>query len=107
MKKGALVLTLAIALSGCNLATLYSKPAVVTAPPQPTTTKSSDDLIEGVVLKAQNGSKQEGVATLQEVDGKVKVMIAVTSLGTAPQPAHIHVGACPNPGAVKYPLTSV
>jgi len=61
-----------------------------------------------VVLTEQNNSKQNGVATILEVNGKVMVSIAVAS-GAADisQPAHIHVGACPAPGAVKYSLTNV
>lgn len=60
-----------------------------------------------VTLSEQNNSKEEGVATLMEVDGKVKVSLKLTGAPTAvTQPAHIHVGACPDVGAVKYPLTS-
>ncbi|TSD06319.1 MAG: hypothetical protein Greene07147_178 [Parcubacteria group bacterium Greene0714_7] len=61
-----------------------------------------------VILNAQNGSNQSGKATLLDVQGKTKVTIAVASGTTSgPQPAHIHIGACPNPDAVKYPLTKV
>ncbi len=59
-------------------------------------------------LNSQNKSYESGTATLQEVDGKVVVTLALTGGAAAVvQPAHIHVGSCPNPGAVKYPLTSV
>lgn len=61
-----------------------------------------------VMLGAQNASGQDGRATLVETDGKTKVMIAIGSgaAGIA-QPVHIHVGSCPAPGAVKYPLSNV
>jgi len=61
-----------------------------------------------VTLSEQNDSGQPGTATLMEVDGKVKVTVKTTGApaGVA-QPAHIHVGACPEVGAVKYPLTSL
>lgn len=61
-----------------------------------------------VTMKEQNGSKQIGTATIADVDGKAKVTVKVTA-GTkdVPQPAHIHIGACPTPGAVAYPLSAV
>jgi len=61
-----------------------------------------------VNLAAQNDSSQSGTATLVERDGKITVTIDVTpnTTGVA-QPAHIHLGRCPTPGAVKYPLTNV
>src|SRR3989344_175971 len=62
-----------------------------------------------VTLDEQNDSGESGTAILTEgADGMVRVSLSVTaaSVGTA-QPAHIHAGACPNPGAIKYPLTSV
>jgi hypothetical protein len=53
-----------------------------------------------------NNSGESGTATLTEVDGKTKVVLALTG---APkdvvQPAHIHVGSCPGVGAIKYNLT--
>lgn len=58
-------------------------------------------------LQALSDSGETGTATLTEVDGKVVVTI---NLGGAPaeaQPAHIHLGACPNPGAVEYQLAPV
>lgn len=85
-----------------------------------TETKGSDDnegsggASAAVTLSfaAQNNSGITGTATLEPVDGKVKVTLDLKSsvldlLTAAPEPAHIHVGACPNPGAVKYPLNSV
>lgn len=52
---------------------------------------------------------QEGTVRLRPTaDGKTTVTIALkgSTAGVA-QPAHIHEGACPGVGAVKYPLTNV
>lgn len=61
-----------------------------------------------VPLVEQNNSGENGTATLTEEGGKITVSV---SLVGAParntQPAHIHSGACPNPGAVLYPLTNI
>lgn len=59
-----------------------------------------------VNLTQQNESGESGVATLNEVDGKVVVSLNLTGFEAGiGQPAHIHEGACPQVGAVKYPLT--
>ena len=60
-----------------------------------------------VNLAEQNDSGESGVAMLNEVDGKVVVSLNLTGFEAGiGQPAHIHQGACPQVGAVKYPLTS-
>lgn len=62
-----------------------------------------------VTLGEQNKSGQSGQAVLTQVGtSSVKVIVNLTGKpsGVA-QPAHIHIGACPTPGAVKYPLTNV
>lgn len=81
------------------------------SPPESTTEGSGSGVNEkqvGVSLTAQNNSGQEGTVTLKDVEGKTLVTI---KLAGAPkgslEPAHIHTGACPEPGAVKYPLTNV
>lgn len=56
---------------------------------------------------ADSTTKQTGTATLTEKNGKVVVVVKVTPVQTAPQPAHIHVGSCPGVGAVAYPLTNL
>lgn len=77
----------------------------ITITPQ---TASPSAAISGVTvtLSEQNASGESGIATLVEVDGQAVVILALTG---APedvvQPAHIHVGSCPDVGAVKYPLT--
>lgn len=61
------------------------------------------------VLDLLNNSGQRGRAALTDVDGKkTKVVIEIESgaAGVA-QPAHIHMGSCPNPGEVVYPLKNV
>lgn len=61
-----------------------------------------------VTLTAQNNSGESGTAVLEsQAGGKTKVTLNLTGAPKAPQPAHIHVGSCPTPGAVKYPLNNV
>jgi len=81
------------------------KPDGTMVKPDGTMIKPESIIVE---LKSQNNSGQTGKATLTDMDGKTKVVINIPA-GTAgvPQPAHIHVGACPAVGAVKYPLSNV
>lgn len=60
-------------------------------------------------LAAQNGSGEAGTATLTDNgDGKTKVVVQISGEPAgADQPEHIHVGACPKVGAVKYPLANL
>lgn len=64
-----------------------------------------------VRLDEQSDSGQVGVASLNEENGQVKVVLTMVSAPgasvSAAQPAHIHVGSCPNPAAVKFPLTDI
>ncbi|MDO8564705.1 MAG: cupredoxin domain-containing protein [bacterium] len=62
-----------------------------------------------IKLSEQNNSGQKGEVTITRMGtSSVKVILNITGKpATTTQPAHIHVGVCPNPGAVKYPLTSV
>lgn len=61
-----------------------------------------------IPLAPQNNSGQAGTAKLTEVKGKVKVVIKLSNVpDDILEPAHIHMGVCPIPDAVKYPLTSV
>ena len=109
MKRIVLVMVASFVLSGCIHESLLSRftQRNGTGENKETVTEGRTSEIVTVVLNELNTSGQEGVATLQELDGKIKVIIAATSLGETPQPAHIHVGRCPNPEGVKYPLTDV
>ncbi len=62
-----------------------------------------------VQLGAQNGSGQDGTATITAIDANsVKVTIDIKGGSATPQPAHIHTGTCANlTPAPKYPLTNV
>lgn len=61
-----------------------------------------------VDLEPQNNSGQKGSFTLTESDGKVTAVLKIDDEPKgATEPAHIHVGSCPTPGAVKFPLNSV
>lgn len=72
---------------------------------------SERDLVKGVevvTLSAQNDSGQRGFALLSEDNGKVKVSIrTVGEPDGSKQPVHIHMGACPTPGEVLFPLNTL
>lgn len=62
-----------------------------------------------IALRAQNGSGENGTATLIPEGDKTKVIVALTGTPTGiAQPAHIHMGTCEklNP-APTYPLQLV
>jgi Cu/Zn superoxide dismutase len=61
-----------------------------------------------VSLHAQNGSNENGTATLTQHGADIVVTISATGGTVTPQPAHIHQGTCAklNP-APKYPLSNV
>ncbi|MEX2007403.1 MAG: hypothetical protein WD992_01405 [Candidatus Levyibacteriota bacterium] len=64
--------------------------------------------LQTLVLGEQNNSGQVGVAVIREEDGKVKVNLRIVGQPDAVmEPAHIHTGSCPTPGAIVYPLTNV
>ncbi len=61
-----------------------------------------------VNLTEQNGSTQSGVAVLREEYGQVIVSILLDNASTTTeQPAHIHMGSCPEPSEIRYPLSNV
>lgn len=60
-----------------------------------------------VKLAAQNGSGENGTATLTQTGSDVQVVVALSGAPATAQPMHIHTGTCSNIGGVVYPLTSV
>jgi hypothetical protein len=60
-----------------------------------------------VTILEQNKSKQAGIATITELGDKVSVKLQIAGASSSAEPAHIHLGKCPKPGEVKYPLTDV
>ncbi len=106
----ALVVVLVVLYGGYRLIRHYSKaPAqqITTQQQAPTPTTAVTNEMT-VNLAAENKSGESGTATLQEENGKTTVTLTLTGFTKdVAQPAHIHVGACPGVGAVKYPLTSV
>jgi hypothetical protein len=60
-------------------------------------------------IMALGGSGQHGTVTITPM-GATLTKVTITLMGepsSAVEPAHIHVGACPSPGAVKWPLSNV
>ncbi len=83
----------------------YTSPSPSQISPSPETTMSKETT---VILKPVNASNEAGTATLKEENGQTKITINLTGYTKdIEQPAHIHMGACPGVGAVKYPLTSI
>lgn len=59
-------------------------------------------------IHEQNGSGENGTATLTQSGDDVKVVIALKGApGTTPQPAHIHDGTCTNLKGVAFALSNV
>lgn len=130
MKKALLVVLCGVFLAACNTTvntSMTSSPSPVAedteetmmmTSPSPEMSPGSDSMMmnetsmtavtKTITLGTQSNLGQSGTAVLTEENGKVKVTLTMTGGSfTSPQPAHIHEGSCPKPGAVKYPLTNV
>jgi CHRD domain len=60
-----------------------------------------------IAMQAQNGSGEEGSATLTQDGADVKVVISLKNAPATAQPAHIHDGTCADLKGVVHPLTNV
>lgn len=110
MKKAtALILGLCtFTLAACNGMTTSETTSNIEVAPDAALEQAAND-VKTYDLMSQSNSGQTGTMTLSEnEEGKVVVTLALMGGNfTAPQPAHIHIGHCPEPGAVQYPLTNV
>ncbi|MEO6728291.1 MAG: hypothetical protein ABIM99_00045 [Candidatus Dojkabacteria bacterium] len=78
----------------------------VTPNPAPTSGAVMNDS-KTFTLTSQNGSSQDGSIILTESGSTTKVTVTLSNPVATAEPAHIHLGSCPTPGAVKYALTNV
>jgi hypothetical protein len=88
------------------LASLFVAAGVVCAFVLPASAAHPDVTIK---MHAQNGSGEYGTATLTDLGGRTRIVVALKGENTTGnQPAHIHLGSCAhlNP-APKYPLKNV
>jgi len=104
---------LALVASAALFFTACSANAPEAASPSPAAMSAASPTVvamqKTIQLIAQNGSGQSGTAVItKSPKGNAVVTVSLTGGKFAtPQPAHIHLGVCPAPGAVKYPLTDV
>jgi len=79
-----------LALAGIALSATAATPVAITIP-----------------LAALNHSGETGTATLTQVAGGVKVVVALKHAPAGAQPTHIHIGTCGNINkAPEYPLVN-
>jgi hypothetical protein len=60
-----------------------------------------------VPMKAENGSNEDGTATLTQKGDDVLVTISLKNASSTAQPAHVHTGPCSTLGGVVDPLSNV
>lgn len=74
--------------------------------PSPTPTPQPE--IIQLDLASQGASGVTGTAKIQEMNGKVNVVVSLLNdTITTSHPAHFHTGTCIKPGPIKYALTDV
>ena len=96
-----------IIIGGFLLLSTRQTPPTTPTPTPIQATATPAVMEKNILLSEQNKSGVSGSAVLREENGKVNVTLSLTGgPKTTPQPAHIHVGACPDVGDVKYPLTN-
>lgn len=106
IKHIALLVLSAVVFSACTQTAVKPSP---TPDMKLAASPATEVMTQTIQLTEQNASGQSGTAVVTEGPNGNAVVTLTLSGGifTAPQPAHVHVGSCPTPGAVKYPLSDV
>jgi Cu/Zn superoxide dismutase len=106
-KKIWLIVVLALAAALFALAGCGGDDEGAATTPAAATDTGGGEAVE-IALDEQNASGQSGTATLEAAgDGMTKVTIELSNPPADPQPAHIHIGACPDVGDVAHALNNV
>jgi hypothetical protein len=101
-----------VLIAGYLLYSQYSAPGEMmptASPAQRAASPATNPNMVTLPLETQSGLGQSGIATFS-MNENGNTVVTLAMMGGSfpdPQPAHIHLGACPTPGAVKYPLTNV
>lgn len=109
MKSKNVLFVISLLLTGCTSVgyknTRATVPSISTSPTVVTVTIMPP---RTVTLSEQSKSGMTGTVTFQDEVDKTRVTVNMTGKGiTGPLPNHIHIGSCPNPGAVKYALNDI
>ena len=102
MRKILLVLAMGCSLAACG--TGVKTKDNVAAGPSPTMKTYAPITVEMIQI---GKSGQNGMATIKQEGEKTRVVINLEQSGNASEPAHIHYGVCPKPGAIKYALNDL
>jgi hypothetical protein len=100
-KISSIVAAVAVIVACSSIALATNNPGTEVGPKEPK--------VATYPITALGGSGQHGTVTLKNV-GANQTQVTITITGEplpAQEPAHIHTGACPTPGAVKWPLNNV
>ncbi|SRR5258708_7031736 len=102
--KGLMLLAAATALIVAFFSIFVYRSQSLAAFPKPT-----PNPVMTINMISQGNSGESGVATLQEINGKVKITLSLKGFSDGvPQPAHIHLGNCTTlQNIIKFPLTTV
>src|SRR4051812_32663220 len=97
MKKTGILAIAALALLALSSAGAYARPA-----------GQAGTNVGTITMNEQNGSGENGGATLNGTDSQLTVTLDLSNGPAGPQPAHIHKGTCANLDPVPlYPLNNV
>jgi hypothetical protein len=104
-----IILVVVIAVAGALILSRNNTPTTTTNNITSTTDTTETTTVTSYTftLTEQNGSGQNGTVLLEEVGSQVRVTISLSNPTTIAEPAHIHTGSCPTPGAVVFPLENV
>jgi hypothetical protein len=100
-RTSSLVIALALLASCTGIAFATNNPGSEAGPKEPK--------VVTYPITAIGGSGQHGTVVLKQLSA-TQTQVTITLTGepsAANEPSHIHSGACPSPGAVKWPLSNV
>lgn len=104
MKRFLLMMIAGFVLSACSLTSDDRSKKMAVPVPTPTKKSYEPVIVDMIQIEKSNAN---GIATIKQDGNKTKVIINLSGEKSASEPAHVHFGVCPKPGAIKYVLNDV